>query len=299
MGRRVEAPLPAWEQTTYWIVGVSSILYGLYNVFLASLDLQDKLEYVEDGYEILGRKQDVEDYEWYIYSMYFCWKLPPLLLLHIAVSRAMFLLNIDVQTRKYVYVLNGVMLAWGLQSWRFSLLLCLTPVPFFAASALRSVPAVWAVSVAATYLCNAYADDLMNLLGVTDSLNYFVVIYIWASVFLRCTCCAVERVWSLNQATFASTPGHSKNSSRVTRTGSSQNSSAGSAKKRSTSACQKENGCQSDTQGQLYDWPVLSKMPSVCDMYLCVFYTPSLFTGPPVTFKSFIEQVQLYYARAA
>ena len=36
MVRRVVTPLPRWEQTTYWVVGLAAILYGVYNVYLAS-----------------------------------------------------------------------------------------------------------------------------------------------------------------------------------------------------------------------------------------------------------------------
>ena len=56
---------------------------------------------------LTGLFQDVADFEWHIYSTYFCWQLPPLLLVHIALSRAMLHLDIQGQVRLSYIVARG------------------------------------------------------------------------------------------------------------------------------------------------------------------------------------------------
>ena len=58
-----------------------------------------KLKRLCDDVSLLELFQDVADFEWYVYCNYFCWQLPPLIVLHIALSRAMLKLNVEEKVR--------------------------------------------------------------------------------------------------------------------------------------------------------------------------------------------------------
>ena len=132
-----------------------------------------------------------------------------------------------------------------------------------------------------------------DLLEISNSTDNFVVIYIWASVFLRCTCFAIERVWSLKHVKFLSSSAAKRKSSAVIRKPYLNIPADGSRQRTSTSPSSflKPNGCPVDSDSQLYGWPVLSEVHGLFDVFLYIFYMPLLFSGPPLPFKLFLEQV--------
>ncbi|XP_076463809.1 uncharacterized protein LOC143295979 isoform X2 [Babylonia areolata] len=274
----------------------------------------------------ISRLYDVGDYEWVVYSTHLCWCLLPIICVHIIVSRLLSRVNQRSLVKKLVYVTIGAAATCYLLQWRFLTLLIVTTVVFYVASTLHSLPVVWGLALLLIYACNSYARSVTDLLGVSASEDYFTAIYVWASVCLRCTCFAIERVWSLHANTTAdsspsslSSTSSSSSSSSAAEVSSAECTQHANAESRlfssteiysrnkgkcalncdeqksyvSVSSPGKPNGCGGDTARKyVYDWPVLSKVPGFLDALVYVFYVPLLFNGPPITFKSFKEQIE-------
>ncbi|KAL8603618.1 hypothetical protein ACOMHN_005560 [Nucella lapillus] len=209
-----------------------------------------------------------------------------------------------------------------LQSWNYLVLLIVTPGLFYLISSLQSLLAVWTLALFFVYACNSQSDILMGMLQISTSEDYFIVLYLWASVFLRCTCYATERVWSLNMNTAKSSQNLSPSSSSslavkstkavVTTAVKDLNGGKSSFSNTETFSCaeQRQYTCKltstsalpekcngssvAASQGcvQYYTWPVLWQVPNFLDALVYVFYVPLLFNGPLLPFKSFKEQIE-------
>ncbi|KAK7479497.1 hypothetical protein BaRGS_00029313, partial [Batillaria attramentaria] len=255
---------------------------------------------------------DTGDDEWYVYSSVLLWRMIPGFALHVALSQAIRVFNIQGTTRKLLLLSCGAVATSHVLSWRYLVLTMLSPCLMFLVTTLRSVPAVWFVCMGTIAALNGSYSSLANVLQIDTYDDYFLFVYEYTLTVTRTIAFGLERVWSLRHAEHQATcrasatsspqlsPLSSSQSSPLSSSQSSPVSSSGGEKCPVTShrpesresSAGEVNGKTRAPYSALYGWPVLPKVPGILDGLVYVCYVPFLFSGPPMPFYQFLTEME-------
>lgn len=147
MDLAVTASLPTIEVATYSIIWIGGVFYSAYHVYAVSdvFGRQMGVEELATGWDFIGRKKDISDYEWRMW-LPFLWELMPWFLLHHIIAEILrWFKNKELLRLWYVVVSSLFMVHYcGLMSWAAVIS---TPVILFSISRKNRPLLCWVTSI--------------------------------------------------------------------------------------------------------------------------------------------------------
>ncbi|RUS72551.1 hypothetical protein EGW08_019688 [Elysia chlorotica] len=165
--------LPVWEQWIYWVIGVSSIAYSWWRMFLEGDALRSQFLHhgFQKGWNIIGRYCDTSDSEWDLWRHKLCLHLG-FCFTHIVLSQACRLLKFSVKVRMGVLVLFDLVCIWVSLGLRVIVFMLLKTGLVWITSQVGGVPAVWGLMSIQMLACSSSViNNAQNyFLGITDAM---------------------------------------------------------------------------------------------------------------------------------